>query len=45
MLPLVNASYEDMEHLVSNLINNAIKYTNPGGRVTIPVVCCAREPG
>jgi signal transduction histidine kinase len=34
-LPLVRATYEDMEHLLSNLIWNAIKYTNPGGRVTI----------
>jgi signal transduction histidine kinase len=31
----VTATDEDMEHLLSNLINNAIKYTNPGGRVTI----------
>ena len=34
-LPLVTATDEDIEHLLSNLINNAIKYTNPGGRVTI----------
>ena len=34
-LALVTASDEDMEHLLSNLINNAIKYTNPGGRVTV----------
>lgn len=34
-LPLVTATDEDMEHLLSNLINNAIKYTNPGGKVTI----------
>lgn len=34
-LPLVTATYEDMEHLLSNLVNNAIKYTNPGGDVTI----------
>ena len=34
-LPMINATYEDMEHLVSNLANNAIKYTNPGGKVTI----------
>jgi two-component system phosphate regulon sensor histidine kinase PhoR len=34
-LASVNATYEDMEHLLANLINNAIKYTNPGGRVTV----------
>lgn len=34
-LPSVIATYEDMEHLLSNLINNAIKYTNPGGKVTV----------
>ena len=34
-LPTVNATYEDMEHLLSNLISNAIKYTNPGGHVTV----------
>jgi coenzyme F420 hydrogenase subunit beta len=34
-LPLVRATYGDMEHLLSNLINNAIKYTNPGGKVTV----------
>ena len=34
-LPSVAGTYEDMEHLVSNLINNAIKYTEPGGTVTV----------
>lgn len=34
-LPVVAGTYEDMEHLVSNLINNAIKYTEPGGTVTV----------
>jgi signal transduction histidine kinase len=34
-LPSVRGTYEDMEHLVSNLINNAIKYTEPGGIVTV----------
>jgi len=34
-LPPVMATYEDMEHLLSNLINNAIKYTEPGSRVTV----------
>jgi coenzyme F420 hydrogenase subunit beta len=34
-LPMVNATPEDMEHLFSNLINNAIKYNKPGGSVTI----------
>ena len=34
-LPAVDAIDEDMEHLLSNLINNAIKYTDPGGTVTV----------
>ena len=34
-LPLIRASNEDIEHLVSNLVNNAIKYTEPGGSVTV----------
>jgi signal transduction histidine kinase len=34
-LSMVHAAPEDLEHLVSNLIDNAIKYTNPGGRVTV----------
>jgi len=34
-LPPVTATSEDMEHLLTNLINNAIKYTNPGGKVTV----------
>jgi signal transduction histidine kinase len=34
-LPLVKATYQDMEHLLSNLMNNGIKYTNPGGSVTL----------
>ena len=33
-LPLVAATNEDAEHLLANLISNAIKYTEPGGRVT-----------
>ncbi|MCJ7737069.1 MAG: HAMP domain-containing histidine kinase [Anaerolineae bacterium] len=41
-LATVNATPEDMEHLLSNLINNAIKYTEPGGKVT---VCLKEENG
>jgi coenzyme F420 hydrogenase subunit beta len=40
-LPVVKGTYDDMEHLLSNLINNAIKYTNPGGKVTV----CLKEDG
>jgi signal transduction histidine kinase len=38
-LSTVDATPEALEHLVSNLIDNAIKYTNPGGRVTV----CLKE--
>jgi two-component system phosphate regulon sensor histidine kinase PhoR len=34
-LPAVTGTYEGMEHLLSNLVDNAIKYTRPGGKVTI----------
>jgi coenzyme F420 hydrogenase subunit beta len=34
-LPPLTATRADMEHLLSNLINNAIKYTDPGGVVTV----------
>ena len=34
-LPAVDATPEDMEHLLSNLVNNAIKYTEPGGKVQV----------
>jgi two-component system phosphate regulon sensor histidine kinase PhoR len=34
-LPKISATHEDIEHLLSNLINNAIKYTDPGGRVIV----------
>ena len=34
-LPPVIATHEDLEHLLSNLVNNAIKYTHPGGTVTV----------
>jgi coenzyme F420 hydrogenase subunit beta len=34
-LPVVMASPQDIEHLLSNLINNAIKYTDSGGKVVV----------
>jgi coenzyme F420 hydrogenase subunit beta len=40
-LAMVQATPEDLEHLLSNLINNAIKYTEPGGKVTVSL----REEG
>ena len=40
-LPLINANYADIEHLVANLMNNAIKYTRAGGKVTVSL----REEG
>ncbi len=33
----VGASEEHVEQLLSNLVDNAIKYTGPGGRVTVAV--------
>ena len=33
----LRADEEDMRHLFSNLIDNAIKYTDPGGRVTVRI--------
>jgi len=34
-LPTVTATEEEVEQVFSNLIGNAIKYTKPGGRVTL----------
>jgi signal transduction histidine kinase len=34
-LPRIMATNEEIEHLLSNLINNAIKDTDPGGQVTV----------
>jgi signal transduction histidine kinase len=31
----VAATDEDIEHLLSNLVNNAVKYTDPGGQVKV----------
>ena len=51
-LPCIHGTYEDMEHLLSNLINNAIKYTKPGGHVNVAlseqadrVVGCVEDTG
>lgn len=51
-VPLVNAGLEDVEFLLSNLIDNAIKYTCAGGRVTVSVgegdlgaVCVVEDTG
>jgi two-component system phosphate regulon sensor histidine kinase PhoR len=35
VLPKIVATSEDIEHMLSNLVNNAIKYTDPGGHVTV----------
>jgi signal transduction histidine kinase len=34
-LPPISATNEEIEHLLSSLINNAIKYTDPGGQVWV----------
>jgi two-component system phosphate regulon sensor histidine kinase PhoR len=34
-LPPINANRRNMEEVLSNLISNAIKYTPPGGRVSV----------
>jgi signal transduction histidine kinase len=34
-LPLINATSEDLEHMLANLVSNALKYTDPGGDVTL----------
>ena len=34
-LPLVSATHEDIEHVLANLANNAIKYTEAGGSVSV----------
>jgi two-component system sensor histidine kinase ResE len=35
VLPKIVATSEDIEHMLANLINNAIKYTDPGGDVRV----------
>jgi signal transduction histidine kinase len=34
-LPLISATNEEIEHLLTSLVNNAIKYTDPGGKVRV----------
>jgi len=34
-LPVIDADVNNMEGIFTNLISNAIKYTNPGGKVTV----------
>ena len=51
-VPTVNAGFEEVEFLLSNLIDNAIKYTCAGGSVTVSfavsergVVCVVEDTG
>jgi signal transduction histidine kinase/HAMP domain-containing protein len=51
-LPRVMADYKEMGHVLRNLLSNALKFTDPGGRVTVSarklrdmVEICVRDTG
>ena len=51
-LPYVMADYKEIGHVLRNLLSNALKFTDPGGRVTVSarklkdmVEVCVRDTG
>ena len=44
-LPLANADREKVQHVLSNLVGNAIDFTSPGGRIDVSATRHARVPG
>lgn len=43
-LPLVHADREKVQHVLANLVGNAIDFTAPGGRIEVGVRRYSREP-
>ena len=43
-LPIVNADPDAVEKVLVNLIGNALKFTDSGGRITVQATACAEGP-